>query len=162
MNMEILLLKTSDIVPSQDFVKLETIRKILDNWMHNDKRGLPPRPVVKKGVNGKFIAIDGHNLLVIQDLFEGECSVILVESANDFLTQELSPGSSEEAIAERNRELQEKFFLVDEMSAQMKRRGLESITDLRRSVEYLKTVERAQEFLINSFFKENDKKRGLQ
>lgn len=145
--MQKILLKTSGILPSQDFVKPDTIRMILDRWLHQDKQGLPPSPLVKRGKNGEYIAIDGHNLLVVSDLFDGECEVFLVEGKDDILTIEDCPDTSREFVIDRNGELKEKFSIVDGLAYQMQEKGILSIADLRHSVPYLESVERATLFL---------------
>ncbi len=121
--MKSILLKTPEIVPSQNFVKPDTIRMILDRWINCNKQGLPPKPLVRVGKQGKCIAIDGHTLLVISDLFDRECEVFVVESAGEALTIEDSPGASMEAVIERNRELAGKFEKVDNWAGSDSRKG---------------------------------------
>lgn len=106
-------LKPSTIRPSQDFLKKKTMDFIFNCYKRGALQELPPPPLVRQDPRheGRFIAIDGHNLLAAHEFFGTECVVFLVDSANDYLPNpEGNP-----AISQRNKDLSEKFeSCVDE------------------------------------------------
>jgi len=67
----IINVKASQIKPSQDFIKEETIGYILECIIKNELNKLPPTPIVRLNPDGSgYIAIDGHNLIAVFDLID--------------------------------------------------------------------------------------------
>jgi len=114
------------ILPSQDFLKEKTVRFIFECIARGRLDELPPTPLVRMDANGRFVAIDGHNLIAVR-LFRGEpISVIVAASAQDGLPP------TTEANIERNRELAEKFDTVLEELQRVEAEGIGSFSDLIR------------------------------
>lgn len=112
------------ILPSQDFLKEKTVRYIFDCIAKGQLADLPPTPLVRKDEAGKFVAIDGHNLIAVR-LFRNEpVEVIIAESPQDGLPP------TTEANIERNRELAKKFDTVLEDRNRVEQEGITSFFDL--------------------------------
>ncbi len=95
------------VVPTQDFLKNDTILFILTCYRDNTLDKLPPPPIVREDpVTKQLVAIDGHNLLAVNTSLEKDTKVYIATSQNDFLE-----GNSK-AIKERNQDLLEKFEQV--------------------------------------------------
>ncbi len=106
-------LKPSSIKPSQDFLKKGTMDFIFDCFKRGQLELLPSPPIVRRDPDHEdsYIAIDGHNLLAAHEFFGIECEVFLVDSPTDFL----SNPDNDPDIAQRNKDLAEKFeSCVDE------------------------------------------------
>ena len=135
--------KANEIIPSQDFVKEDTIEYILKCIVNNEEDKLPPTPIVRHNPNGPgYIAIDGHNLIIISDLLERDCEVYLAESSHDKLTE--LPKSSPDAIAKRNEDLAQKYNPVIDDVIQLKDKGISSFKDLRAKYPYLNSLDSAK------------------
>ena len=141
----IINIKPNEIKPSQDFVKEDTIRYILGCIINHEEDKLPPTPIVRNNPDGcDYIAIDGHNLLVIYDLLERNCEVYLADSAKDKL-EEL-PKSSPDAILKRNQDLKEKYDLVIIEVARLQKDNISSLKDLRAKYAYLNDLNSAMKY----------------
>ena len=135
--------KASEIIPSQDFVKEGTIGYILGCIINDKKDKLPPTPIVRNNPNGSgYIAIDGHNLIIIDDLLEKNCEVYLAESANDKLIE--LPKSLPDAITKRNEDLVQKYDKVVEDVALLENKNISSFKDLRAKYSYLNSLDSAK------------------
>ena len=121
---KLIRIKTADIIPSQDFIKDGTIRYIKDCINKGREDELPPTPIIRKHPKtSKYIAIDGHNLLVAYDSLDKELEMYVAESKDDGLT-----GSSD-AIMKRNQDLKEKF---DQVLESIKNIDVKTIGELRK------------------------------
>jgi hypothetical protein len=140
---KIIQIKTNQIRPSQNFVKKGTIEFILKCIMNDETNKLPPIPIVRNNPNGQgYIAIDGHNLIIMRDLFGENCEVYLANSATDGL-KDLS-GVSSDAIKQRNEDLLLKYdSVLDEMS-KLEKDGIFSFDDLRMQYKFLESLDLAK------------------
>lgn len=137
------------VKPSQDFLKEGTVAFILECYRNSDPKNLPPEPVVRIDPrDGKMIAIDGHNLFSVKDQKGEPTRIYIAESADDVLKKEQFPNATEEAIAERNRELREKFDKAIEWSDKLKEQGIGSFSDLNKKYEHLFESESHNEFKL--------------
>lgn len=104
---QLIKLKTNVIKPSQNFLKKGTVDFILDCYKKGDISSLPPAPMVRKHPNipDVYIAIDGHNLLAVNEFFGKGSEVYLVNSADDYLPNP----KNIESISQRNKDLTDKF-----------------------------------------------------
>lgn len=140
---QLIKVKAKDIIPSQDFVKEGTIGYILECIVNNEEDKLPPTPIVRNNPDGQgYIAIDGHNLIIMYDLLERDCEVYLAESSDDKLIE--LPKSSQDAIAKRNEDLTQKYNQVIEDVIQLKNKGISSFKDLRAKYPYLISLDSAK------------------
>jgi hypothetical protein len=144
-------LNPKSIRPSQNFLKERTVNFILTCFFEEQKELLPPPPIVRYDPETeKYIAIDGHNLLAIYDLFKETIEVYQAESAEDHLTQESLPNSSPESLQERNQELKEKYSSIIQVANHLDSTGISSFGDLRKKYPFLENFETAQ-----SYYQEN-------
>lgn len=149
---QIIKLKTSEIKPSQDFLKENTIKFILKNYFNNRRDLFPPIPLVRFNSNtNEYVAIDGHNLIAIYDLLGEEMDVFLVDNNQDFLKEENFPNSSKESLESRNNDLKDKFDIILQEVEKVKNSGLNSFTDLRKKYFYLENLELAKKFCSPEF-----------
>jgi hypothetical protein len=112
------------ILPSQDYLKEDTVKFIFD-CLHDGKiDSLPPKPFVRKNPDGKLVAIDGHNLIAVCRYRKKPVDVIMVGSASD----SLPPISA--ANRARNVELAKKFDSAVTMQQNVALRGIKSFDDL--------------------------------
>ncbi len=104
---QLIKLKTELIRPSQNFLKEGTINFILDCYEKGKISSLPPTPIVRKhpNITDAFIAIDGHNLLAVNEYLGIDSEIYLVNSAKDYLPNP----TNDESIAQRNQDLTEKY-----------------------------------------------------
>ncbi len=136
---KILQLRPSQILPSQDFLKEDTLGFILKCLENGADEKLPPMPLVRCNPEAKnFIAIDGHNLLAIYDLLGQDCEVYLAESDDDRLI------GSVNAIAQRNQELADKYEQALAGLNKLAQQGIASFSDLRKRYPYLANWEEAK------------------
>jgi hypothetical protein len=112
------------ILPSQDFLKEKTVRFIFDCIAKGNFDDLPPMPLVRQDENGRFVAIDGHNLIAVRLFRKEPIDVIVATSAQDGLPPVT------EANIERNRELTEKFDTVLDEQRRVEAEGIGSFYDL--------------------------------
>ncbi len=127
---KIIKVKTSEILPSQDFLKRKTVEYILDCIKKKKNDKLPPTPIVRNDPDSsKYIAIDGHNLIAVYDLMKKDINVFLVDSRNDELKEVAK--SSIDAVKKRNREVFEKYDRVVENVKMLKSKKIDSFETLR-------------------------------
>ena len=96
------VLKTTKILPSQDFLKENTVKYILDCLKNNTLDKLPTTPIVRK-IGEDYVALDGHNLIAVMDYLGREVEVYVAATNKATLI-----GSSQ-AVAARNKEIKDKF-----------------------------------------------------
>jgi hypothetical protein len=131
----------SQVQPSQNFLKEDTLHFIADAILTKHEEKLPPTPIVRrKPFSDQFIAIDGHNLLAIFVLMNRECTLYIAENANDILTIADSPQSSEEALQKRNADLKMKFDQVLEDVKNLEVAGITSFKDLIAKYDVFKQI----------------------
>jgi hypothetical protein len=96
------------IAPSQNFLKEDTVRFILECLRNGDEASLPPEPILRQDTEGRPVAIDGHNLLAVRAFMNQRQDVHIAISPEDGL-------SDDEGGAARNEDLRNKFesSLVD-------------------------------------------------
>ncbi len=114
----------SEVRPSQDFLKENTLRFIKENYEKGNFDKLPPTPIVRKDNEGRFIAIDGHNLLAFYYIKNLDCEVYVAESKDDGLL-----GDSD-MVTKRNKDLFEKYEVVLGEAESLTQKGIRTIGDL--------------------------------
>lgn len=119
-----MLVSPNQILPSQDFLKPDTLKYILACMESGELEKLPPAPIVRKDESGNLIAIDGHNLIAVKQSLGKEVEVHLATSAEDGL-----PAVSESNIA-RNRDLKDKFESVIIDNKRLQESGITTFDDL--------------------------------
>lgn len=112
------------ILPSQDFLKPDTINFIFECIEKDELDKLPPMPIVRKDKNGDLIAIDGHNLIAVMYVLNEAIEVHVAKNANDGI-QEI-----EEADKIRNQQLKAKFDIVLEDRKTVVARGRSTFKEL--------------------------------
>lgn len=128
---QFLNISPAQIQPSQDFLKEDTLRHILELINNGDENDLPPSPIVREGIgDGMYVAIDGHNLIAVYDYLGQHCHVYVANAADDSLPL---TDDNRDAILKRNRDLTEKFETSLEEAIQLKAAGISSFAQLRRS-----------------------------
>lgn len=127
---EYIAVSSSVVLPSQDYLKPETLEYILDCYDNENYDQLPPPPIVRKHPteNDTFIAIDGHNLLAANEYLQRATEVYLADSASDVPPAKV--GSNEEAVLQRTLELRKKFVSSVEASEKMKTEGFATFAEL--------------------------------
>ena len=115
---------TQDVSPSQDFLKENTLRFILDCIKNGKEDELPPEPILRKDSDGNLIAIDGHNLLAVNGLLKRPTRVHIAEDATDGLPE------TGDANITRNKDLAEKFELSLAERDRVAEEGVKSFADL--------------------------------
>ena len=145
-----ILVKSDEVIPSQDFLKEATLGFILDCYTNHNEDKLPPPPIVRLDLSRKnYIAIDGHNLLMINGLLGKPTNVFVAGSKNDCITLELSPSSSQESLLQRNADLQEKFDSCLLNLKDLKEKGILSFNDLQSRYSFLKDIDTANDYFKN-------------
>jgi hypothetical protein len=89
--------------PSQSYLKGGTINHILKLIADDKIDELPPAPMVRLDPDGRYVAIDGHNLLAVYARREEQIKVHLAIDPTDGIPE------IDEASKIRNIELFEKF-----------------------------------------------------
>ena len=136
-------LNSGKIQPSQDFLKEGTLGFILRCYFEDKKEELPPIPFVRLDPKTKrYIAIDGHNLLAVNDLLGIKTKVFVAKSSHDKLLPISS--TSLEGVHKRNQDLNENFEKVLAEAEKMCNKGLDSIAALRRRYPFLGSVAKAK------------------
>ena len=119
-----MLLSAGDILPSQDFLKERTVLFIFECIRTGKLDELPPTPFVRKNEAGKWVAIDGHNLIAVRYYLNEKIEVISAKSATDALPEATS------AHKERNKELAAKYDGVLDEQRRVAALGVTSFADL--------------------------------
>jgi hypothetical protein len=112
------------LLPSQSFLKPDTIAYILKCYKTNRLGDLPPNPIVRKDGSGNLVAIDGHNLIAVKLHRGEEIDIHLAQHAEDGL----SPTS--DANIKRNLDLKEKFETVLTDRAYVEAEGILTFREL--------------------------------
>lgn len=103
---KVIKINPAEIQPSQDFLKVDTLAFIWENYTKGNFDSLPSNPIVRENPQGGYIAIDGHNLLAFYASKNLDCEVYVAEHKDDALV-----GDSE-MIEKRNKDLFEKYDWV--------------------------------------------------
>jgi hypothetical protein len=126
-----MLVRPDQILPSQDYLKPQTVKFILECIRSRDLEKLPPAPIVRKDSDDNLITIDGHNLIAVKMHLNEEVDVHIAASDEDGL-----PTDSEVNIS-RNKNLKEKFDTVIEDRVGLQKSGINSFKDLLARYERL-------------------------
>ncbi len=113
-----------NILPTQNFLKPQTLTFILDCIRRGNLDELPPNPIVREDDEGSLVAIDGHNLIAVKLSRNEDVDVHLAKSADDGL-----PAISDANI-QRNEDLKNKFDSVLEDRKRLEAEGVMSFDDL--------------------------------
>jgi len=144
---KLISIEPKKLKPSQDYLKENTVKFILTCFYENREELLPPVPIVRHDTeNDVFIAIDGHNLIAIYDLFDKNIDVYVADSAEDELLEKIFTESSREGLESRKLELKEKYESVLYEYKKLKRVDINSFSDLRNKYSYLNNELVAREF----------------
>jgi len=119
-----MIVKPSDILPSQDFLKPGTITYIFECIKNNEIEKLPPAPIVRNDKDGSLIAIDGHNLIAVMHELGRDIAVHIASSKNDGLI------AIDTKDADRNKDLVEKYDAVLIMQKEVAAKGVKKFQDL--------------------------------
>lgn len=127
---EYIAVSSSVVLPSQDYLKPETLEYILNCYDNEGYDNLPPSPIVRKHPtdNDIFIAIDGHNLLAVNEYLQRATEVYLADSATDVPPS--NNQSNGEAILQRTVELRAKFVSCVAASERMQKEGFATFAEL--------------------------------
>lgn len=125
---KVIKINPSEIQPSQDFLKADTLAFIEEHYVKGNFNMLPPTPIVRENPQGGYVAIDGHNLLAFYASLNMECEVYVAENKNDALV-----GDSE-MISKRNQDLFEKYDTALIEVDKLGEKGIRSMKDLLESV----------------------------
>lgn len=112
------------ILPSQNFLKPDTIRFILECYEKNDLASIPPAPIVRRDKDGNLIASDGHNLIAVK-IFRNESIRIHIAAHAEDALPEISIANKA-----RNRDLKDRFDTVLEDRARLVEDGIVTFYDL--------------------------------
>ncbi len=116
-------LKTSQIIPSQDYLKEGTVKFIVDCIEQGKTSELPPLPIVRP-FGDYYIAIDGHNLIAVMEHMNRDVKVFVVSTKNDKL-----PGT-DDATQARNIELDQKFDGLEASMLETQKKGIHNFKGL--------------------------------
>lgn len=119
-----MLVSPIDILPSQDFLKPKTIAFILSCITSGSFEQLPPTPIVRRNLDGKFVAIDGHNLIAVRLYLGEDIEVHVASSADDGLP------ATTAANIQRNQDLKEKYNAVIDDSVNVQSNGVNGFQQL--------------------------------
>lgn len=114
----------NNIQPSQNFLKEDTVKYILDCIRHGDLDKLPPTPIVRKDKDRNLVAIDGHNLIAVKQYLDQDVNVHIASSPHDGL-----PPTSEANVS-RNKDLENQYDDSLKNSARVADEGIKSFSDL--------------------------------
>jgi len=114
----------NQILPTQEFLKPDTVKYILECIKTNRLDDLPPQPIVRKDSKGKLIAIDGHNLIAVK-AFQGEdINIHLAESPQDGIQGNTEP------IKLRNKDLLKRYDSALQDRKKLQTLNINSFSDL--------------------------------
>jgi hypothetical protein len=99
-------ISTKEIQPSQNFLKEKTLEYILDCIEHGNTGALPPTPLARADQAGRYIAIDGHNLIAVYDYLGRTCQIYVADSPTDKLPND---DGKQDGVEARNKDLLDKF-----------------------------------------------------
>jgi hypothetical protein len=116
--------KPREVAPSQDFLKENTVKFILECIKNNEESKLPPTPILRKDDDGQLVAIDGHNLLAVMAYFDRTLEVHVAQSNEDGLP------TIDEASVIRNQDLRNKFDSCLNDRDEARKNGIYSFKDL--------------------------------
>ncbi|MDP3742054.1 MAG: hypothetical protein Q8R15_01940 [Candidatus Micrarchaeota archaeon] len=141
-----ILIEAKQVSPSQNFLKEKTLGYVLACYFDNREADLPPAPIVRliPGRNA-YVAIDGHNILAIDDLLQRKTKVYVAASYYDQLTSDACLSSSQEGLKQRNNDLKQKFDQCLIEAKNLEKEQISSFSDLRRKYDFLSTIESAKE-----------------
>ena len=113
-----------NILPSQNFLKPETLKYILECMKNGKLDKLPPNPIVREDDDGKMVAIDGHNLIAVKLLRNEDVDVHVAKTADDGLPE------TSDANIQRNQDLKKRFITVLKDRTRLQAEGINSFNDL--------------------------------
>lgn len=119
-----MLVSPDNILPSQDFLKPQTLTFILECIENGDLDSLPPSPIVREDDDGNLIAIDGHNLIAVKYVRKEDIDVHVATSSSDGIPE------MSEADIKRNKDLLDKFDTVLAERARIVASGINNFGDL--------------------------------
>jgi hypothetical protein len=119
-----MLVDPNDILPTQDFLKPETVQFIFECIKKGDFEDLPPTPIVKRTISDQLLAVDGHNLIAVKQFLGERLEIHIADSPDDGL----DPTS--EAITARNSDLKQRFDLVEKDWERTIASGIRTFADL--------------------------------
>lgn len=119
-----MFVKPSTILPSQDFLKPDTLEYIFECIKNGNFDRLPPTPIVRRDASGNLVAIDGHNLIAVRLFLKEDVEVLIAESASPLLPP------INEANKMRNNELSANFDKVLEDRKNTIMAGIRDFQDL--------------------------------
>jgi hypothetical protein len=113
-------MRTADIMP-REFAPPTKQRKCIYIWWLidyylNGEGDAIISPAVKRLDDSKAVTVDGHNRLLIADLFKGESNVYIPSHKHDFFTEETTPGISDFTRRDLNYTIQQCFDNSDKIS----------------------------------------------
>ena len=117
-------LNPNDIAPSQNILKPDTIKYIFECLKTGRQADLPTTPIVRQDAAGKYVAIDGHNLLAARLFLKENAEVHVARSSTDGL-----PNDSKENDT-RNKNLFERYETCLEDRTRIQKEGVNSFQDL--------------------------------
>jgi len=133
-------------MPSQDFLKEKTVAYILRCYFQKKEEDLPPSPIVRVDPETKkYIAIDGHNLLAVNDLLNKKTKVYIALSPHDTIV--IPETGLPESIIQRNKDLKEKYDSCILEAKSVTKKGITSFTILRKQYPFLLTVSNAKKYV---------------
>ena len=136
--MKKITVKGSQVRPSQDWLREDTVRYILACYAEHRESELPPPPLVRHNPETReLVAIDGHNLLAVADFLGKEIEVYAVDSSEDRMVE--NNVYRKDMVEKRNAELAEKFDSSLRGHEDAKAAGINSFVDLRNKYAYLWT-----------------------
>lgn len=118
---------TAQILPSQDYLKEDTLKFIVSCLENGELDNLPPTPFVRKDPKSSYyVAIDGHNLIAVYDYRGLDIDVYIASSAKDGL----EPTTA--AIIQRNNDLAAKYESSLKQAYALQKKGIGFFVKLRK------------------------------
>lgn len=129
------------IIPSQNFLKDDTVRMIVDALASGQVSCLPPPPLVRTvSFSPRLVAIDGHNLLAVKLLLGENCLVYVTDDHDDTLPTFTPNGG----VNQRNKELKEKFDISESEARHLYKSGVTGLEFILANypdlVDYTRTL----------------------
>lgn len=113
-------LKTTEIWPREivsspkSDIRFLYLAQLIECYLEGINDHIPP-PVVKRNKKG-WVAVDGHNRLLVADLFLGDTEVYVPESANDGFLRGILPGVSPFMLRDLNDSISRAFDAADRVN----------------------------------------------